>query len=214
MTAVAEHVDLQRKLADGIDTLGLRLDADRRDELLDYLALLEKWNATYNLTAVRDRGEMVSHHLLDSLAVARHFSADRLLDVGTGPGLPGIPLAVCWPETAVTLIDSNQKKTAFVRHAISALGLANAEVACERIESWHPSMLFDAVISRAFSDLETMVRSALHVLAPDGVLAAMKGVYPVDELDRLPASVKVRDVVKLDVPGLEAERHLIVLERA
>lgn len=206
--------DLQQELNQGLDQLGFALDAEARHRLLEYLRLLQKWNRVYNLTAVRDPVQMVSHHLLDSLVLVRHLSPQRLLDVGTGPGLPGIPLAIAWPDRPVSLLDSNQKKTAFLRQAVAALKLRNVEVITERVERWQAPEPFGLIVSRAFSDIAQFVTSTLRLLAPDGWLAAMKGVYPREELTHLPPQVRVREVIELDVPGLNAERHLVLLERA
>jgi len=175
--------------------------------------LLEKWNRVYNLTAVRDRAAMVSQHLLDSLAVLRQLEGRTLLDVGSGAGLPGIPLAIAAPELTVTLLDSNHKKAAFLQQAVAELGLANATVCRTRVEHWHPAGRFDVVISRAFAELADFVAAAAHLLARGGVLAAMKGVYPHEEIARLPDGFRVRAVRQLSVPGLAAARHLILVEQ-
>ena len=206
--------DLQQELSRGLDQLGLALDGEARQRLLDYLALLQKWNRVYNLTAVRDPVQMVSNHLLDSLILVRYLSPRRLLDVGTGAGLPGIPLAIAWPSTPVTLLDSNHKKTAFLRHAAAELKLRNVEVITDRVEHWQAPEPFGLIVARAFSDIAQFVASTLHLLASDGWLAAMKGVFPREELAHLPPQVRVREVIELDVPGLNAARHLLLLERA
>lgn len=199
-------------LADGIAALGLQLDAATQQRLLAYIALLDKWNKVYNLTAVRDPAEMLTQHLLDSLAVLPYVDGGTLLDVGTGPGLPGIPLALARPELAVTLLDSNQKKTTFVRQAIAELRLANATVVCTRIEAWQPEHRFDAVISRAFSELSEFVKLSARFCRPGGRLLAMKGVYPEEEMSRLPAGVTVERVIALAVPGLDKQRHLLEMK--
>lgn len=206
--------DLHDKLARGLHELGIALPTGSVVRLLDYVTLLEKWNRTYSLTAVREPAQVVSSHLLDSLAVAKHLLPCRLLDVGTGPGLPGIPLAVLWPHVLFTLLDSNRKKTAFVRQAAAQLELENIEVVCERVETWKPEERFDTVISRAFSAIGEFALRTRHTLAPGGVLAAMKGVYPRAELKALPQGVRVREVVELHVPGLNAERHLVLMDCA
>lgn len=199
-------------LADGIAALGLQLDAATQQRLLDYIALLDKWNKVYNLTAVRDPAEMLTQHLLDSLAVLPYVDGGTLLDVGTGPGLPGIPVALARPELAVTLLDSNQKKTTFVRQAIAELRLANATVVCTRIEAWQPEHRFDAVISRAFSELSEFVKLSARFCRPGGKLLAMKGIYPEQELARLPTGVTVERVIALAVPGLDKQRHLVEMK--
>lgn len=202
------------QLAEGVATLGLSLPAPTQQRLLDYLALLKKWNQVYNLTAVREPSEMVGQHLLDSLAVVPHIFADTILDVGSGAGLPGIPLALALPRSQVTLLDSNQKKAAFLRQAVIELGIGNVSVECARVETWRPAYRFDLVISRALSDLAEFVTLAGHLVAADGVLAAMKGVYPHEEVACLPRGFRLRAARVLSVPGVRAERHLLLLERS
>jgi 16S rRNA (guanine527-N7)-methyltransferase len=201
------------QLAEGIARLGLSLPPQTQQRLLDYLALLDKWNQVYNLTAVRDPREMVSQHLLDCLAVAPHISAVTILDVGSGAGLPGIPLALALPHAKVTLLDSSQKKTAFLQQAVIELGLGNAAVARARVETWRAAQVFELVISRALSDLATLVTLAGHLVSAGGALAAMKGVYPHEELVHLPPGFRLRRAHALSVPGLRAVRHLLFLER-
>lgn len=200
-----------QRLAQGIAALGLPVAPGVQQKLLDYLALIGKWNRVYNLTAVRGTEQMVSHHLLDSLAVAPHLDGRTLLDVGSGAGLPGIPLALVRPQWQVTLLEANHKKAAFLQQAVIELGLANAAVVRERVEGFKPAQPFDVVISRAFADLAEFIALAGRHVREDGVLAAMKGVYPQDELDRLPAGIRLLSVVPLAVPGLDAERHLVLL---
>lgn len=207
-------MSLQAGLASGLAQLGLSLDQAKQQQLLDYLALMQKWNKVYNLTAVREAEKMLVLHLLDSLAVMPYVEGERLIDVGTGPGLPGIPLAIAKPALAVTLLDSNHKKTVFLRQACLELGLANATVACERVEAWRPVERYDTVISRAFSDLAEFVNLARHLCRDEGKLLAMKGVYPHEEISRLPAQVTLLRVVPLAVPGLAAERHLVEMRPA
>lgn len=201
-------------LEQGLRELALDLSETQRDQLLDYLALLEKWNRTYNLTAVREPLAMVSHHLLDSLAVLPHLPLPRehadLADVGSGAGLPGIPLAVACPQWRVTLVEASQKKVAFLRQACIALGLANVSVHSGRVEAWRPAALFTLVISRAFADLAKFIAACAHLVAPGGVLAAMKGAYPRDELAKTPAGWHCGSVVRLASPQLNAERHLVL----
>lgn len=203
----------EQQLKAGIAALGLGLPEGAEAKLLAYLALLDKWNRVYNLTAVRDPARMVSHHLLDSLAVVPYFEGASVLDVGSGGGLPGIPLAIARPELQVTLIDSIAKKTAFLLQAKAELGLANLQVVTGRVEDFRPASGFDVVTSRAFSDLKELVVLTRHLLAPGGRWLAMKGLYPNEEIAVLPADVKVSADHALVVPGLEASRHLIVLER-
>ncbi len=183
--------------------------------LLAYLALLARWNATYNLTAVRDPAQMVPRHLLDSLAM-QPFVRDlgTLADLGTGPGLPGIPLAIATPSLRVTLVESNGKKARFLREAVRQLGLANAEVAESRIEAFHPQAGFDAITARALATLPQILALGGHLLAPGGRLLAMKGVHPEEEIAALPAGWVLAGTYPLHVPGLDAERHLVEIVRA
>jgi 16S rRNA (guanine527-N7)-methyltransferase len=191
----------------GLGELALALPAGARERLLDYTALLLKWNRTYNLTAIRDPLSMVAHHLLDSLAVVPHLplaaGRARLADAGSGGGLPGIPLAIARPDWHVVLAEANQKKAAFLRQAAIELGLRNAEVHEGRVEAWRPQPLFDAVISRAFAALDDFVAACRHLLAPAGVLAAMTGAAP----PKLDKSCKL---IALRVPLLDAQRHLVL----
>lgn len=188
----------------GLAELALELPAGARERLLAHLALLQKWNRVYNLTAIREPLEMVSHHLLDSLAVLPHLPVPAnaaLADVGSGAGLPGIPLALARPEWRVTLNDSSSKKCAFLRQTVIELGLGNIEVHEGRVERWHPQARFGLVISRAFAELERFVALCSHLLVPQGVLVAMTGAAPRTERCR---------VIPLRVPGLEARRHLVL----
>ena len=207
----ADTAGAERQLDDGLVDLGLSLTQHARIQLLRYLGLLQKWNRVYNLTAIRQGSQLVSHHLLHSLSALPHLAGSRLIDVGSGPGLPGIPLAIARPDWQVVLLDSNHKKGAFLRQALIELQLANAQVAIVRAEEWHSTQPGTSAISRAFSDLGGFVDAARHMVAPGGILAAMKGVYPHEELAQLPAGVLVDSVVPLHVPGLDAARHLVLL---
>ncbi|HTO50346.1 MAG TPA: 16S rRNA (guanine(527)-N(7))-methyltransferase RsmG [Burkholderiales bacterium] len=198
----------------GLLALGVGLSDEQIAGLERYLALLEKWNRVYNLTAIREPERMVTHHLLDSLAILPHVRGPRVLDVGSGAGLPGIPLALASPELAVTLLDSSHKKAAFLQQAVAELQLANATVVTARIESWQSDARYDTIVSRAFADLGEFVAAAARLLAPGGTIAAMKGVHPHDEIERLPPGFRVRQVLALEVPLLDAERHLVLVEPA
>lgn len=200
---------LRAILDQGLEELGLDLEAAKREKLIDYVHLLNKWNKVHNLTAVRDPEEMVTLHLLDSLAVLPHVHARRLLDVGSGAGLPGIPLAICLPELQVTVMDSSQKKTSFMRQAKAELGLDNIEVVCGRVEDYRPQALFDTITSRAFSELALFVKLTRHLGTDGGQWLAMKGVYPQEELNKL--DIVASQVLPLKVPGLQAQRHLVFL---
>lgn len=207
-------MSLELKLAEGATAIGADLDPSRQELLLAYLRMLHKWNKVYNLTAVREPQKMVVYHLLDSLAVLPYVDGPRLLDVGSGAGLPGLPLAIARPDLDVTLLDSSHKKASFLQQVCMELKLANVGVACQRVEHWQPPKPFDVIISRAFSDLAEFVRLTDHLLAADGTLLAMKGLYPYEELAQLPAGVAVQRVISLTVPGLRAQRHLVVMRRA
>jgi 16S rRNA (guanine527-N7)-methyltransferase len=202
---------LAAQLDQGLDALDLSLAPAQRDKLLAYIALLAKWNAVHNLTAVREESKMVSHHLLDSLAVLPCLSEGNLLDVGSGGGLPGIPLAIARPGMPVTLLDSNQKKSAFLQQAAIELQLPNVSVVNQRVEDYAPPALFATIISRAFADLDEFVAAAKHLLAKDGVFAAMKGLHPHEEISQLPSGFRVKNTHRLTVPGVGAERHLLLI---
>ena len=190
------------------------------DKLMAYITLLLKWNATYNLTAIREPERMLTHHVLDALAILPHLPDVtarpdlRVLDVGSGGGVPAIPLAVARPGWRIVALDSSHKKGAFLQQAVNELPLPNVEVVIARVEDYVPAAPFDVVISRAFSDLATFVDTSARHLAPGGQLNAMKGVFPDEEIALLPATVRVVAAPALKVPGLDAERHLIVMARA
>jgi 16S rRNA (guanine527-N7)-methyltransferase len=204
----------EEQLARGVAALRLDLPSPAQEKLLAFAALLGKWNKVYNLTALRDAEQVISHHLLDSLAVLPHLGgATRLADIGSGGGLPGIPLAIARPDLQVALVESNQKKSAFEQQAKIELGLANVSVHCERVEAWQPEATCDVVVSRAFSDLAEFVRLSGHLLAEGGMLLAMKGVHPYEEIAQLPAGWRVAEVIPLQVPGVEGARHLVRVER-
>lgn len=199
-------------LARGLVELRLELSDEVLAHLMHYVALLEKWNKVYNLTAVRGAAEIVTHHLLDSLAVLPHIDAGTIVDVGSGAGLPGIPFALAQPRAKMTLLDANQKKAAFLRQAVIELGIENAEVVCARVEEWRAPALFDAVVSRAFAHLGKFVALAGKLCAPHGVVAAMRGTYAESELSGLPAGFTLKRAVPIKVPGLDAVRNLILLQ--
>ncbi len=203
--------DWREQLEAGLGELG-HDDAGVIAALQRYLALLDKWNRAYNLTAVRDPGEMVSRHILDSAVLAPFVKQGSLADVGTGAGLPGIVLALLWPELAVTLLDSNGKKTRFCRQAIAELGVKNVAVIHARVEDYRPADRFVTVVSRAYASLADFVSSTRHLLADGGTFLAMKGARPHEELNALPAGVRVLGVHPLLVPGLAADRHVVEME--
>jgi 16S rRNA (guanine527-N7)-methyltransferase len=197
-------------LRHGLADLSLPLAEAAQEKLIAYLGLLAKWNKTYNLTAIRDPMQMISHHLLDSLAVLPHLPAGALADVGSGGGLPGIPFAIAEPARCITLNDANHKKAAFLQQAVIELQLANAEVHTGRVQAWRPKVLFACVVARGYAELAQFIASCRHLVRADGVLAAMKGVYPRAELERIPQDADCRDVRRLQVPLLAAERHLVL----
>jgi 16S rRNA (guanine527-N7)-methyltransferase len=200
----------------GIDALAITLSRAQRAAIAAYLALLDKWNRSYNLTAIREPARMVTHHALDALAVLPHLEtqsqAPRVLDVGTGGGIPGMLLAIARPDWQLTLLDANHKKGAFLTQAVIELGLGNVAIAVSRVEDFRPPALFDIVISRAFADLATFVEGATRHLSQNGRLYAMKGVMPDAEIAALPVSVRVTAKTALVVPGLNAARSLVVMQ--
>lgn len=198
-------------LHEGLERLGLPTGMAPEDRLLAYLELLQRWNRAYNLTAITDPAEMVTRHLLDSLAVLPWIDCNRLLDAGSGAGLPGIPLALARPGIEVTLLDSAGKKTRFLRHACRELGLDNVHVVQDRLERYEPTQPFGRIISRALSGLAAFAEAARHLIAPSGRLLAMKGRYPHEELSGLPQWVRVQTVEELSVPGLQQDRHLVIM---
>jgi 16S rRNA (guanine527-N7)-methyltransferase len=202
-------MSLGQELAQGIAELGLNVSAEQQQKLLDYVVLLHKWNKTYNLTAIRDPQQMVSHHLLDSLAITPYLWSGRWLDVGCGAGLPGVVLAIVQPDWRLTLLDSNSKKTGFVQQAVIELGLKNVIVKCARIEDFQSAEKFDGIVSRAFTELGDFLRVTHRLLAPTGRWAAMKG-FAEKELASMPEDCVVERVITLNVPGLEAARSLVI----
>ncbi|MDX1635249.1 MAG: 16S rRNA (guanine(527)-N(7))-methyltransferase RsmG [Marinobacter sp.] len=201
------------QLRAGLDSLGLALDGQQQDRLLAFLGLLAKWNRAYNLTAVREPGEMVSRQLLDSLSVLPWVDAEALLDVGAGGGLPGIPLAIALPERRFTLLDSNSKKTRFLTQCVLELKLGNVTVIHGRAETCTPDVKYRQISSRAFTALANLVDWCGHLLADDGQFLAMKGQFPDDEVAALPAGWRVRAHHALQVPGCAGERHLLLIDR-
>ncbi|RBW52121.1 16S rRNA (guanine(527)-N(7))-methyltransferase RsmG [Marinobacter sp. F3R11] len=203
----------QRQLREGLAEMELSLSDEQQKKLLAFLALLNKWNKAYNLTAVRNEGEMVSRQLLDSLSILPWVTTERLLDVGAGGGLPGIPLAIAFPEKHFTLLDSNGKKTRFLNQCILELGLANVEVIHGRAEDCAPEKPFSQISSRAFTALDNLVDWCGGLLANDGRFLAMKGLYPDDEVAALPGGWQVSSSHSLKVPGADGERHLLIVTR-
>ncbi|MDS4026679.1 MAG: 16S rRNA (guanine(527)-N(7))-methyltransferase RsmG [Candidatus Contendobacter sp.] len=207
-------MSIEKTLMEGCERLDLQLPEGAHIRLAAYLVLLERWNRAYNLTAVREPEAMVIRHLLDSLSILPWLAGPRVLDVGSGAGLPGIPLAIAQPEYEFCLLDSNGKRTRFLIQATAELHLSNVSVVRSRAEDYRPAMLFNSVVSRAFATLAELAVDAGRLCAPTGRLLAMKGVFPDDELARLPSAYQVVGVYPLRVPHLDAERHLVHLAPA
>ncbi len=203
-------MNLAADLSRGVAELGLDIPPEAQRRMLSYLAVLGKWNKVYNLTAIRRPQQMLTHHLLDSLAVLPHLTPGRWLDVGCGAGLPGLVLAMARPEWKFTLLDSNSKKTSFVQQAIIDLKISNANIFCARAEEWKSNEGFDGIISRAFAELADFVAATRHLLAAGGHWVAMKGRIG-QESRSLPSDVRIEQLISLQVPGLHAERHLAIL---
>lgn len=208
------QIDLLERLSDGLRQLALAqpIDNQQQQALIKYVELLNKWNKTYNLTAVRKPEQMITRHLLDSLSICPYLRGKRILDVGTGAGLPGIPLAIVFPERQFTLLDSNNKKTRFVTQAVSELELSNVDVVQSRVENFQISTPYDTIISRAYSAIGDMVNQTSHLLAHNGVFLAMKGMTPVAEINELPEDFILVKNHELYVPELDEARHLLEIK--
>ncbi|MBH5329079.1 16S rRNA (guanine(527)-N(7))-methyltransferase RsmG [Eikenella sp. S3360] len=206
-------MDNKQKLQEGLAELGLSLNTAQQLLLLEYASLLQKWNRVYNLTALRRDDKIISHHILDSLTLLPYVQeAKTLMDVGSGGGMPGIPTAICRPDLHITLLDSNTKKTAFLQQTVIELGLSNVTVASGRVETIYDKKV-DVVTSRAFAELADFVALTKHLLNEHGYWAAMKGVYPYEEIAQLPADIEVVTADKLNVPMLDAERHMVIMRQ-
>ena len=199
------------QLKNGLLEMSISLTDEQQVKLLDYLALLLKWNKAFNLTAIRDTGEMVSRQLLDSLSILQWIKGARILDVGTGPGLPGIPLAITLPDNHFTLLDSNGKKTRFLQQAVSVLELHNVEVIRDRVETFQPETPFDTITSRAFTSLSKLLQLTPHLIAQGGQYLAMKGVDPIEELEELVKTGKRIETIPLSVPQTSGARHVVII---
>lgn len=204
-------MDNKQQLQEGLAALGLSLSTAQQLLLLEHASLLQKWNRTYNLTALRRNDQIISRHILDSLTLLPYVKeAKTLMDVGSGGGMPGIPTAICRPDLQITLLDANTKKTAFLQQTVIELGLSNVTVAAGRVETIYDKKV-DVVTSRAFAELADFAALTKHLLNENGHWAAMKGVYPYEEIEQLPANIEVVSADKLDVPMLEAERHMVIM---
>jgi 16S rRNA (guanine527-N7)-methyltransferase len=209
--------DLREILVQGANKMNVALAEPQISNLLSYIREFDKWNKAYNLSAIRDIRQMVARHLLDSLSVVPYFlktihSTDNVIDVGTGGGLPGIPLAIMFPDKKFTLLDSAGKKTRFLFHVKTLLKLDNVSVENRRVEEFQPAQKFNVVISRAFASLQDMTDGCTHLLESSGVFLAMKGIYPQDELAPIADKIELLESIKLDVAATDGERHLLVLQ--
>lgn len=212
MPVISPNPAWAKRLEHGTDLLGIHLATEVSEQLLRFLSLLFKWNQAYNLTAVRDPLEMVDRHLIDSLSILPYVQGERTLDMGTGPGLPGIPLALMMPESRFVLLDSNLKKIRFVRQVVLELGLHNVQPVHARLENLRPGQPFDTLVSRAFTSLPKMLEMTGHLLSPDTQLLAMKGIEPEDEMRMIPPYYAIR-VIELTVPFAKGERRLIIVRQ-
>lgn len=205
-------VDYGALLDNGLAELGLEQQLGDDQKLMDYVAELMNWNRVYNLTSVRKPADIVTRHVLDSLTILPHLHGDRILDIGTGAGLPGIPLAIACPEKEFVLLDSSSKKLRFVQQTLGILGLDNVKLENARVEEYQPESLFDTITCRAFSDLPDFYRYAARLCSVGGRMLAMKGVYPMTEVECLEDKALIDEIVALKVPGLDAERHLVIMQ--
>lgn len=201
------------KLASSAASLGVEVDDDSQRALMAYLALLKRWNRVYNLTAVKGDANIMNRHLLDSLSVVPYLHGNRIIDIGSGAGLPGIPVALVCRHLNITLLDSNAKRCRFLRQAQAELKLKNVSIVQQPVQEYEPDEKFDSLLSRAFSSLQDFVVSASHLLAEDGRLIAMKGLWPGNESIELPELFEIESVVKLVIPGLPEQRHLVICKR-
>lgn len=201
------------RILEASTTLDITVTEQQSAALIGYLELLIKWNKAYNLTAIRDPEEMFTKHILDSLSITKYITGNTILDVGTGPGLPGIPMAIMFPKKHFSLLDSNGKKTRFLVQAQLSLALANVEIFNVRVENLPDNKVFDQIMSRAFTALDNMVNLCKHLLTEKGQFLAMKGLVPEEEIQKLDANFQVKNIASLTVPGCFEQRHLITIEK-
>lgn len=193
--------------------MGLSVEQAKVEKLVAFVQLMDKWNKAYNLTSVRDPKEMLIKHIVDSIVITPHLSGQHYIDVGTGPGLPGIPLAIMLPDTQFVLLDSLGKRIRFIKQVTHELGLPNVQAVQSRVEAFHQHVPYDGVLSRAFASIKDMLHWCQHLVDSQGTFLALKGQFPAEEMDEIPANFKVCEVVKLDVPGLDAQRHLVKIQK-
>jgi 16S rRNA (guanine527-N7)-methyltransferase len=203
------RTELFELLHQGLEEMGQPVDRQIETQLVRYIELIAQWNRVFNLTAIRDLDTMVTRHLLDSLTIRPFIKGKNILDVGTGAGLPGIPLAIVMPDRQFVLLDSNQKKTRFLQQTCYQMRLRNVRVVHQRVEEYQAEPLFDSIVSRAFSTLREFLTLTQHLVKPDGQILAMKGVYPLTELQEIAAPFKIINTHPLKVPKLDAERHVV-----
>ncbi|EOD78133.1 rRNA small subunit methyltransferase, glucose inhibited division protein GidB [Grimontia indica] len=204
---------MKQRLAQLIEQAGMNIPAEQQAQLIGYVEMLHKWNKAYNLTSVRDPNEMIVKHIMDSIVVSQHLDGQSYIDVGTGPGLPGIPLAIINPEKSFTLLDSLGKRIRFIRQVLHEQKITNVTAVQSRVEDFQPEQGFDGVLSRAFASMSDMVNWCHHLPSPQGQFLALKGQVDQVEIDELPAGCSVTDIKPLTVPGLEGQRHLVILAR-
>lgn len=204
---------MKQRLENLLEQAGIDIPVTQQEQLISFVKLLHKWNKAYNLTSVRDPDDMLIKHIMDSIAVSKHLKGQRFIDVGTGPGLPGIPLAIINPDKSFTLLDSLGKRIRFIRQVIYELKISNITTIQSRVEDFQPELGFDAVLSRAFASMSDMVNWCHHLPSEQGVFLALKGQVSQKEIDELPIDCSVTSIEPLTVPGLEGQRHLVILER-
>lgn len=202
---------MQLKLQQLLAQTTLTIPAEQQQQLVALVGMLHKWNKAYNLTSVRDPQQMLSRHIMDSLVVLPYLNGQRFIDVGTGPGLPGLPLAITAPDKEFVLLDSLGKRVRFIRQVCHELGLNNVTAVQSRVEDYQPELPFDGVISRAFASLSDMLNWCGHLPAKHGKFLALKGVYPTQELEEMPAEFQVEEIIRLQVPEADGERHLAII---
>ncbi|GAB3025910.1 16S rRNA (guanine(527)-N(7))-methyltransferase RsmG [Bowmanella dokdonensis] len=210
---IPADAELLASLQQHLASLSLEVDAGKQHDLIAFVQLINKWNKAYNLTSVRDPQEMLVKHILDSIVVAPHLKGQHFIDVGTGPGLPGIPLAIMLPQCQFVLLDSLGKRIRFIKQAAHELGLTNIVAVQSRVEEFVPSRPFDGVLSRAFASVKDMLHWCQHLVDSQGVFIALKGQFPADEIQQMPPQFRLGEVIRLEVPGLQAERHLVTIHK-